>query len=69
MCLCKDCKKQLSYDEQGLYRKLVDMETEEFLCIDCLAKYFGCTTEFLQQKIVQFKKTGCFLFADEKSEN
>ncbi len=65
MYLCKKCKKSLSQDEQGLYRKLVDMETEEFLCIECLAEYFGCTVEFLRQKIKQFKTMGCFLFEKE----
>ena len=64
MALCKKCQKVLSRDEEGLYRKMMEMEPQEFLCIECLAEYFGCTVELLQQKIEHFRNLGCFLFQE-----
>lgn len=64
MSLCNKCGKSLSRDEEGLYRKLMEMEPKEYLCIECLAEYFGCTVEVLQQKIEHFRNLGCFLFTD-----
>ncbi len=59
---CKDCGKQLNKDEVALYRKLVDRDAKEYLCIDCLSAVFGCSVEDLEIKIDEFKEQGCTLF-------
>lgn len=60
--VCCDCGKSLKKDEIALTRKLIDPDTEEFYCLDCMADYIGCTVEDLQDKIVEFKEQGCTLF-------
>ena len=52
----------LSKDEIALSKKLIDIDTEFFYCIDCLADNIGCTIEDLQEKIQEFKEQGCTLF-------
>lgn len=64
MALCKKCARQLTADEIAVYRRLADMKATEYLCIDCLAEYFGCTVELLEEKIKHFRAMGCFLFED-----
>ena len=59
---CCDCGKTLKKDEVALTRKLIDPDTEDFYCLDCMAEYIGCTTEDLKEKIVEFKEQGCTLF-------
>ena len=34
----------------------------EFLCINCIAEKFDCSKELLEEKIKQFKESGCTLF-------
>ena len=60
--LCCDCGKPLKKDEVALTRKLIDVDTEEFYCIDCMAENIGCTVEDLKIKIDEFKEQGCTLF-------
>lgn len=60
--LCCDCQKALKKDEIALSKKLIDIDTEDFYCINCLADVIGCTTEDLQEKIQEFKEQGCTLF-------
>ncbi len=60
--LCCECKKKLKKDEIALSQKLIDIDTEDFYCIYCLANVIGCTTEDLQEKIQEFKEQGCTLF-------
>ena len=59
---CTDCEKAISKDEVALSRKLIDVDTEEFYCLTCMAENFGCTVEELQIKIQEFKEQGCTLF-------
>lgn len=59
---CCECGKSLKRDEVALSRKLIDADTEEFYCIDCLAEYLGCSPEDLKIKIMEFKEQGCTLF-------
>ena len=40
---CCDCGKRLKKDEIALTRKLVDMDAEEFYCMDCLSEFIGCS--------------------------
>lgn len=60
---CLKCGKKLTNNDIGLHKKLINRGDEKFMCIDCLAEKFGCTHEFLQEKIKQFKETGCLLFS------
>lgn len=59
---CSQCANPLKKDEIALSRKLIDLDTEEFYCISCMADYFGCSVEDLQVKIQEFKEQGCTLF-------
>lgn len=55
-------KKALSKNEIGLTKKLLDKNSDKFYCLDCLAKYLDVETEFLVDKIEEFKEQGCDLF-------
>ena len=59
---CCECQKPLSKDEVALTKKLVDLDSEEFYCIPCLAEYLGCTEQDLKEKVQEFKEQGCTLF-------
>ncbi|MDD7625648.1 MAG: hypothetical protein PUJ56_05700 [Butyricicoccus sp.] len=60
---CYVCgKAPLTRDEIGLTKKLIDRNTREFYCIDCLAEYLEVTTEELMAKVEEFKEEGCTLF-------
>ena len=60
---CSFCDKEnLSKDEVGLTKKLIDKNTTKFYCIDCLAEYLGVTTDELRDKVEEFKDEGCSLF-------
>ncbi len=60
--MCCKCGKTLKKDETALCRKLLDVDTEDFYCIDCLSGYLECTREDLEVKIQEFKEQGCTLF-------
>ncbi len=60
--ICCDCKKPLSKDEVALNRKMIDKNTKEFRCLECLSEQFGCEVGDLQIKIDEFKEQGCTLF-------
>ncbi len=62
MSTCKKCSKELSGNDIGLTKKLINRGSTEFLCIDCIAEKFDCTKELLEEKIRQFKESGCTLF-------
>ena len=59
MSNCKKCGKELSGNDIGLTKKLINRGSTEFLCIDCIAEKFDCTKELLEEKI---KESGCTLF-------
>lgn len=59
---CYDCGKKLRKDEIALSKKLIDIDTEEFYCLNCLADNIGCMTDDLRDKIQEFKEQGCVLF-------
>ena len=59
--ICCECGKILKKDEVALSQKLIDINTEEFYCIPCMAEYFGCDEEDLIIKIREFKDHGCTL--------
>ena len=59
-CCC--CEKALNKDENALSKKLIDVDTEDFYCLTCMAEYFGCEEDDLKIKIREFKEQGCTLF-------
>ena len=60
--LCCDCGRALKKDEIALTRKLIDVDTEDFYCLDCMSDFLGCTVQDLKEKIQEFKEQGCTLF-------
>lgn len=60
--LCCDCKEPLKKDEIALSKKLIDVNTENLYCLNCLSEVIGCTVDDLQDKIQEFKEQGCTLF-------
>lgn len=59
---CCECGKQLTKDEIALSKKLLDIDTEDFYCLTCMAEYIGCKEYDLKIKIEEFKEQGCALF-------
>ena len=60
--VCCECAKKLKKDEIALSRKMIDVDTEEFYCLPCMAEYFWCEEQDLIIKIKEFKEQGCTLF-------
>lgn len=61
--ICKKCGGKLGQDDIAIYRKMVLRTADEFLCIDCLAEYFGVSREAIEAKIRYFRESGvCALF-------
>lgn len=59
---CIECGKNLTKDEVALNKKLINKNTKQFLCLDCLSSFLDTDREILEDKIVQFKEEGCTLF-------
>jgi len=60
---CYVCGKvPLSKNEIGLTKKLLDKDSKQFYCFDCLAEYLEVDTELLLIKVEEFKEQGCILF-------
>ncbi len=60
---CKECGAELMADDIAIFRKLILRSAEEFLCIDCLAKEFGCTRADIERLIQHYRDSGeCTLF-------
>lgn len=60
---CYVCgKENISKNEIGLTKKLLDKNVNRFYCLDCLAEYLEVDTEFLVEKVEEFKTQGCILF-------
>ncbi len=62
MSQCKECGRELTANDMGLYMKLINRGAREFMCIDCLANFLQCDVVLLEKKIVHFKNMGCTLF-------
>jgi len=63
MAKCYVCgKENLSKNEIGLVKKMVDKKSRIFYCLPCLAEYFEVTEDELIAKIEEFKEEGCTLF-------
>lgn len=62
MSRCYRCNAELTADEIGIYRKLINRGAEEYLCIPCLAEELKISEDEIKKKIEQFRKAGCTLF-------
>lgn len=61
--VCYVCgKKNLSKNEIGLTKKLLDRNAKRFYCLNCLAEYLEIDIELLLEKVEEFKSQGCILF-------
>lgn len=61
--ICYLCgRENLSKNEIGLNKKLLNRGVKTFYCLDCLSAYLEVDTEFLLAKIKDFKDQGCTLF-------
>ena len=58
--VCCNCGKTLKKDEIAMSKKLIDVDTEDFYCLTCMA--FGCDEDELKIKIREFREQGCTLF-------
>lgn len=63
---CKTCNKPLSYNEEGLNKKLLGRAVTQFYCKTCLAKVLQVSIEKIEEKEKQFIEDGCTLFVKEK---
>ena len=59
---CERCGRELTSDDVGLTRKLIDRQAKEFLCISCLAERFHASEERLAEMAESFRRMGCSLF-------
>ena len=62
MSACIQCKKELTYNDVGAYKKFVNRGAKQFLCKNCLAQELKISPKLIDEKIEQFKLQGCSLF-------
>ena len=62
MAECKKCGKQLSFNDIGAHKNLVNRGSTSFFCRECLAEEFKVDPALIDRKIEEFKKQGCTLF-------
>lgn len=63
MTCCYICgKEDLTKDEIGLTKKLINKNAKVYYCLPCLAEYLEVTQEELLDKLEEFKDEGCTLF-------
>ncbi|MGI6497515.1 MAG: hypothetical protein ACOX0U_01500 [Oscillospiraceae bacterium] len=55
-------KENLSRNEVGLNKKLIGRDIDKFHCMNCLADYLELSIEDLEERIQEFKDSGCALF-------
>ena len=68
MARCMTCGRELTSDEIGLHKKMINRGATSFMCLSCLAAYFHCEEKLLLDKIEQFRDLGCLLFTPKKSD-
>lgn len=59
---CINCGKQLTHDEIAIHRKLINRGATRYFCKECLAAFFKCPVEMIDERIKHFKEMGCSLF-------
>lgn len=62
MPTCRECGRPLSRDEVAVTKKLINRGAEEFMCVDCLARYFEVKPADILERIAHFRVMGCTLF-------
>lgn len=60
--ICYQCGRALKADEIALHKRLINRGAQSHLCLTCLAAFFGCSEDLLENKIVHFRNMGCTLF-------
>ena len=63
---CIQCTRELTPDDVGATKKLINRGSTEFMCIPCLAKKFGVTVERIEEKVEYWRSMGCTLFPPKK---
>ena len=58
------CGAELCNDDIGITKKLINRGATEFMCIHCIAEYFGVSEELISKKIEEYRAYGCSLFTD-----
>ena len=56
-------KKSLDKDTIGINKKLLGENIDTFFCLECLAIYLDCSISDIQDKIEEFKESGCKFFS------
>jgi len=60
---CISCgKSDLSKNEIGINKKLINEKAVDFYCLDCLADILEVSVQDILDKIEEFKEEGCILF-------
>lgn len=59
---CCKCGAVVDYNIIGLNKRLIGRGTRRFMCLHCLASFFGTTESALRHKIDEFRDDGCALF-------
>lgn len=59
---CTDCGAELSRDDIGLTKKLVNRGAVTFFCKACLARKFDMTVDDCDTLIAHFREAGCHFF-------
>lgn len=63
MTECYICRKEnLTRNEIGLNKKFFGKTIKAIHCMECLANYLDLTIEELEERIQEFKDSGCTLF-------
>ncbi|MBS7360903.1 MAG: hypothetical protein PUB85_05670 [Clostridia bacterium] len=62
MDFCISCSKELTNDDIGFHKKMVNRGATEYMCVECLSKHFGIEVEKSRQMIEKFRESGCTLF-------
>lgn len=62
MAKCMKCGKNLSQDEIGIHKKMINRGATEYFCLPCLAEYLKVSEDALKERINYFKTQGCTLF-------
>lgn len=68
---CMKCDRELSQNDIGAHKRLVNRAATAYMCRYCLAEYFGCSVARIEAQIQRFRAAGCTLFTplseDEKN--
>ena len=59
---CLACEKELTPDEIGLSKKMINRGATAFKCLACLAAYYQVPEGQLRARIEQLRAQGCTLF-------